>query len=161
MVECNCVGSELDRFDILNSLVRSSRFQILHSCLRQAMIVHQANCRFGSCEVVHGFAVSCGDLNWCRKDHKTDTFLHWGAVGQSDYPSGAVRFAVDGRTLQVRQGQLGSGVLGSVLECSFSYFFPVEKQYRNWNTTDYLNFGVLVTLGLVWLNREQVNARLF
>lgn len=60
-----------------------------------------------------------------------------------------MRFAVDGRTLQVRQGQLGSGVLGSVLECSFSYIFPVEKEYRNWNTTDYLNFGVLVTLGSV------------
>ncbi len=54
--ECN-----LDRFDVpeLTSWCGlMSRFQILQSCLRQAMIIHQARCRFGSC------ACACGDLSW-------------------------------------------------------------------------------------------------
>lgn len=126
-----------------------SRFQILHSCLRQAMIVHQANRRFGSREWF------CGVMWWLKLKGKTiDWHMHSGA-GQSDYPSGAVRFAVDGRTLQVLRAVVKVlAVYLIVLFCAC----PVEKQYRNWNTMDYLNFGVLVTLGpsFDWTTNKQM-----
>ena len=57
--------------------------------------------------------------------------MHSSAAGQSDYPSGAVRFAVDGRTLQV---------LRAVVKVYYVYLIdllrtcPVEKEYRNWNS---------------------------
>ena len=86
----------------------------------------------GKLQIWEKCAWFCGVMWWLKLISKTiDWHMHSlrGAVGQSDYPSGAVRFAVDGRTLQVRQGQLGFRCTG---QCTWVFFFIHFPSFSQW-----------------------------